>query len=144
MSEWKWFLKKVSTNVPGFCCSSVAKLCPALCKPMDCSTPGFPVLYLPEFAQTDVHWVSDVIQPSHPLSSPFSSCPQSFPASGSFLMSWPFASDDQSSLASASASVLPMNIQGWFPLGLSGLICFLSKGLSRFFSSTTIWKHHAL
>ena len=64
---------------------------------------------------------------------PFSSCPQSFPASGSFPMSWLFPSGGQS--IGASASVLPMNIQGWFPLGLIGLICLLSKGLSRVFSS---------
>ena len=54
-----------------FCCSSVAQLCLTLCDPMDCSTPGFPVLhYLPELGQTHVHWVSDTIQQSHPLSSP--------------------------------------------------------------------------
>ena len=70
-----------------------------------------------------------------------SSCPQSFPASGSFLMSQFFASGGQSIRASASASVLPMNIQDWFPLGLTGLISLLSKGLSRVFSSTTIGKH---
>ena len=64
---------------------------------------------------------------------------QSFPASGSFPMSWLFASGGQSIGASASASVLPMNIQGWFPLGLTSLI-ILSKGLSRVFSSTTDWK----
>ena len=71
----------------------------------------------------------------------FSSCPQSFPASGSFPMSRLFASGGQSIGASASASVLPMNIQDWFPLGWTGLIALLSKGLSRLFSSTTIWKH---
>ena len=69
---------------------------------------------------------------SHPaiLSSiaPFSSFPQSFSASGSFPMNWFFTSDDQSIGASAPASVLPMNIQGWFPLGLTGLISLLSKG----------------
>ena len=70
----------------------------------------------------------------------FSSCPQSFPASGSFPMSLLFASGGQCTGGSASTSVLPMNIQGWFPLGLTGLI-LLSKGLSRVFSSTTIWKH---
>ena len=72
---------------------------------------------------------------------PFSSCPQSFPASGSFPMSWLLASGGQSIGDSASASVLPMNIQDWFPLGWTGLITLLSKGLSRVFSSTTIWKH---
>ena len=71
----------------------------------------------------------------------FSSCPQSFPASGSFLMSQLFASDGQTIKASASATVLTMNIQGWFPLGLTGLISLLSKGLSRVFSSTIVWKH---
>ena len=73
--------------------------------------------------------------------SPSSSCPQSFPASGSFSMSQLFSSGGQSIEASASASVLPMNIQSWFPLGLTGLVSLLSKGLSRVFSSTTVWKH---
>ena len=72
---------------------------------------------------------------------PFSRWPQFFPASGSFSMSQLFDSGSQSIRASASASVLPMDIQGWFPLGLTGLITLLSKGLSRGFSSTTVWKH---
>ena len=72
---------------------------------------------------------------------PFSLCPQSFPASGSFLISWLFASGGQSSEASASASVLAMNTQGWFPLGLTSLSSLPFKGLSRVFSSTTIQKH---
>ena len=71
---------------------------------------------------------------------PFSSCPQSFPASGSFPISWLFAWGAQSIGASASASVLPVNIQGWFPLGLTGLISLPSKGLSRIFFSATVWK----
>ena len=67
------------------CCCSVAKLGPTHCNPMSCSMPGFPVLHcFPEFAQTHVYWVGDAIQPSHCLLSPFSSCVQSFPASGSF------------------------------------------------------------
>ena len=69
----------------------------------------------------------------------FSSCPQSFPAAGSFPVSWLFTSGGLST--GASASVLPMNIQSWFPLGLTGLISLLSKGLSRVFSTTTIQKH---
>jgi len=69
-----------------------------------------------------------------------SSCLQSFSASGSFPMSGLFASGGQSIGASASASALPMNIQGWYPLGLTGLI-LLSKGLSRVFANTTVWKH---
>ena len=71
---------------------------------------------------------------------PFSICFPSSSASGFFPMSWLFATDGQ--IVGASVSVLPMNIQGWFPLGLTGLISLLSKGLSRVFSSTTIWKHH--
>ena len=72
---------------------------------------------------------------------PFSSCLQFFPASRYFPMSQLFASGDQTIGASASASVLPMNIQDWFPLGLTGLISLLSKGLSRVFSNTTVQKH---
>ena len=71
----------------------------------------------------------------------FSSYPQSFPVPGTFPMSWLFTSDGQGIGASASASVLPMNIQGWFPLGLSGSISLKSKGLSRVFSNTTMWEH---
>ena len=74
----------------------------------------------------------------------FSSRLQSFPVSGSFLMSQFFTSDGQSIGASASASVLPMNIQDWFPLGLTGLIFLQSKGLSRVFSNTTVQKHSVL
>ena len=81
----------------------------------------------------------------HPIISspvvPFSSCPQSFPASGSFPMSRLFASGGQSIGASALASVLPMSIQGRFPLGLIGLIFWQSKGLWSVFSSTTVRKH---
>ena len=69
----------------------------------------------------------------------FSSCPQLFPASGSFPVSQLFTSDGQN--IGASASVLSMNIQGWFPLCLTGLIYLQSKGFSRVFSNTTIWKH---
>ena len=100
----------------GFCCCcSVTPSCPTLCNLMDCSTPGFPVLHcLLEFVQILVHWVGDAIQPSHPLLSPFSSCLQSFPASGSFPMSQLFTSGGLSIGVSASASVLPVNIQSRF------------------------------
>ena len=83
------------------------------------------------------------VMPSNHLTSgiPFSSCLQSFPASGSFPMSQFFESGGQSTGASASPSVLPMNIQDWFPLGLTGLISLQSKGLSRVFFSTTGQKH---
>ena len=114
--------------------------CPILCDPMDCSMPDLPVHHqLPEFTQTLVHWVGDAIQPSHPVI-PFS-CLQSFPASGSFQMSQFFTSGGQITGLSASASVLPMNIQNWFPLGLTGWISLQSKGLSRVFSNTTAQKH---
>ena len=72
---------------------------------------------------------------------PFSSCPQSFPALGSFQMSQFFASGDQSIGVLASTSVLPMSIQDWFPLGWTGWISLQSKGLSRVFSNTTVQKH---
>ena len=107
---------------------------------MDCSTPGFPVLhYLLEFAYTHVHchqWSQPTLSSSV---IPFSSCPQSFPASGSFSMSRLFTSDGQR--IEASASVLPMTIQGWFTLELTYLISLQSKALSRVFSSTTVQKH---
>ena len=96
--------------------------------------PGFLVLHhLAEPAQTHVHWVGDAIQPSRPLIIPFSSCPQSFPASGSFLISQLFASGGQSIRASASASVLPVNFQDWFPLGLTGFdLLTVQKTLKSF------------
>ena len=72
---------------------------------------------------------------------PFSSCFQSFPESGPFLMSQLFASGGRSIRVSASASVLPVNIQDWFPLGLTDLISLKSKGLSRVFSNSTVQKH---
>ena len=122
-----------------FC--SVTKLYPSLFNPMDGSISGFPVLHYLlsllklvsiESAMTSNHLI---------LCALFSSCPQSFLASGSFPMSRLFASGSQSIGASDSASVLPMNIQGLFPLELTGLISLLSRGLSRVFSSTTIQKH---
>ena len=122
-------------------CSSVAQLCPTVCDPMDCSTLGFPGHQSLELAQTHIHQVSDGIPPSHPSSS--SSPPAfNFPASGSFPMSQFFASGGQSIVA--SESVFPVNIQGWFSLRLTGLISLLSKGLSRVFSSTIIWKYQFL
>ena len=71
----------------------------------------------------------------------FPFCFPSFPASGSFPVSWVFTLDGQSIGASSSASVLPKNIQDWFPLGLTSLIFLLSKGLSRVFSNSTVQKH---
>ena len=111
---------------------------------MDCSTPGFRVHHLPESPGACSNscplsrWCHPTISSSVV---PFSSCPQSFPASGSFPMSPRFESGGQSIGASASVSVLSVNIQGWFPLGLTDLISLQSKGLSRVFSNTTFQKH---
>ena len=111
-------------------CYSIAQMCPTLFDPMDCSMPGLPVHHqLLELAQTHVQWVSDAIQPSHPLSSP---SPPVFP------MSQFVTSSGQSIGASTSASVLPMNIQDWFPLGWTVWISLQSNGLSRAFSNTTV------
>ena len=119
--------------------SSVAQLCLTLCEPMDCSTPGFPVLHqLLELAQT--HPLSQWCHPTISSSViPFSSCLQSFPASESSNES--FALGGQSIRVSASASVLPMNVQDWFPLEWTGWISLRSKGLSGVFSNITVQKH---
>ena len=122
--------------------SSFTQLCSTLCDPMDCSTPGLPVHHqLPELTHNSCplsRWCYPIISSSVV---PFFSCPQSFPASGSFQMSQLFLSGGQSIGVSASTSVLPMNIQDWFPLGWTGWISLQSKGLSRVFSNTTVQKH---
>ena len=120
--------------------SLVAQPCPTLCEPMNHSTPGLPVRHqLPEFTQTHVHWV-DAIQPSHPLSS--SSLPAlSLSQHQGLPVSQFFASGGQSTGASASTSVLPMNTWDWSPLGWTGWISLQSKGLSGVFSNTTVQKH---
>ena len=122
------------------CCSSVAKLCPTLCNPMDCSTSGSPVLhYLLEFAwnmSIESVMLSNNLIVFYLLIL--------LPASVSFPMSQFFASGSQSIGASALAPVVWMNIQGSFPLGLTSLISLQSKRLSRVFSSTTIQKHQFL
>ena len=127
----------------GICCCSVAQLCPLFATPKDFSMPSFPVLHhFLEFVQTQVHWVSDAIQLSCPLSSP---SPAFNPSQIKFfLMSRLFPSGGQSIRALASASVLPMNIQVWFPLGLTGLISLQSKRLSKVFSNTTVQKHQSV
>ena len=117
--------------------SSVAQSCPTLCHPMDCSTPGYPIHYqLPEFTQTHVHWVSDAIQPSHPLSSP-SLLPSIFPSIRIFSAESVLCISGQSVGVSSSTSVLPMNIQDWFPLRWTGWISLQSKGLK------TLLQHHS-
>ena len=122
--------------------SSVTQSCPTPCNPMNLTTAGLPVHHqLLESIQTHVHRVSDAIQPSSSSVGPFSSCPQSFPASGSFQMSQLFLSGGQSTGVSASTSVLPMNTQDWSPLGWTGWMSLQSQGLSRVFSNTTVQKH---
>ena len=141
-SDQHYLFSGILIFISGICCyCSVAQSCLILCNPMDCNTPAFPLLhYL---------WVCSNSHPSswwcHPTISPsivpFSSYLQSFPAAGSFPMSQLFASSSQSIGASASELVLPMNIQDWFPLGLTGSISWQSKGLSRVFSNSTVLKH---
>ena len=123
-------------------CCSVAKLCMTLRDPhglqharLPCPSPS------PEVCPSScplTWWCHSTISSSV---APFSFCLQSFPASQSFPVSWLFTSGGQSIGALASASVLPINIQCWFPVGLTGLISLQFRGLSRVFSSTTVWKH---
>ena len=148
-SNWNYWLQFIailsSLSAQGFliwwCCFSVIQACLTLCDPMDCSLAGFPVHnHFPELAQTHVHGVSDAIQPSHSLlpSSPFAFNLSQYQG---LFQRVGFASDGQSIGVSASASVLLMNIQDWFPLELTGLISLQSKRLSRAFSNNTIWRH---
>ena len=131
----------VYTREAQSCCCSVAQ-CSTLCDPMDCSTPGFPVLHhLPELAQTPVHRVGVAIQPSHPLSSP-----SAFSLSqhqGLFL--WVDSLHQVAKVLELQVwnigIFLPMNIQDWFPLGWTGWVPLQSKGLPRVFSNTTVQKH---
>ena len=105
------------------------KSCLTVCNPMNCSMPGFPVHHhLPELAQTHVHWVSDAIQPSHPLLSPSPPAPN--PSQHQSLFQWVGSLHQVAKVFGASASVLLMNIQGWFSLGLTGLISLQSNGHS--------------
>ena len=117
--------------------TSVTQSCPTLCNPMDCSMTGFLVFHqLLEVAQTHVHHVSDAIQSFHPLSSLSPTALNLSQHQG--LFQW-VASGGQN--IGASASVLPMNIQYWFPFGWTGCISLQFKGLSRVFSNTTVQKH---
>ena len=118
--------------------SSVTQSCLTLCDPMNRSTPGLPVHnQLPEFTQTHAHRIGDAIQPSHPLSSPSPPAPN--PSQHQGLFQWVnFAWGGQSIGVSTSASVLPVNTQGWSPLGWTGWISLQSKGLSRVFSNEGI------
>ena len=132
-----WFIRKPSLQL-------VVQSCPTLCHPMGCSTSGLPVHHqLQQFTQTHVHWVSDDIQPSHPL---LSLSPPAFNLSqNQGIFKWVSSSHHVAKvLVSASTSVLPMNIQDWSPLGWTGWTSLHSKGLSRVFSNTTVQKHQYL
>ena len=103
---------------------------------------GFPLSFTISQSLLKLLSIESVMPSNHlDLCCPLLLLPSVFPASGSFPMSWLFASGGQRIGGSGSASVLPMNIQGWFPLGLTGLISLQSKGLSRVFSSATVQKH---
>ena len=135
------------SNVPGLgmcqrlCCCSVVKSCLTLWDLVDCTTPDFTVLHcLPELAQTHLHCVDNTIQQFYPLFSP-SSPAFNLSQHQDLFQSQFFESGGQSIGASASASVLSMNVQDWFLLGWTGWISLQSKGLSRVFSGTTVWKH---
>ena len=125
--------------------SSVTQSWPTLCDPMDCCMPGIPCPSpIPRACSNSCpssHWCHPTISSSVV---PFFSCLQTLPASGSFSISQFFAAGGQSIEALASASVLPMNIQDWFPLRLTGLISLQSKGPSKFFSNTAVQKHQFL
>ena len=121
------------------CCCSFARSRLTLCSPVECSITGFSVLTI-SWRLLKLTSVELVMPFNHLIiCSPFSFCLQSFPASGSFPLSQLFASNGQS--IGPLASVLPVNIQGWFPLELTGLISLQSTGLSRVFSNTTVQKH---
>ena len=124
-----------------FCIRSVGQSCPTLCDAMNRSTPGLPVHHqLPEFTQTrpSSQWCHPAISSSV---IPFSSCPQSLPASESFPRSQHFTWGGQSTGVSALASFLPQKSQGWSPSEWTGWISLQSKGLSRVFSNTIVQKH---
>ena len=121
--------------------SWVTQSCPTLCDPMNCSTPGLPV-HTNTRSSLKLMSIKSVMPSIHlTLVIPFSSCPQSLLASGSFPMSQLFTWGGQSIGVSASASALPMSTQDWSPSEWTGWISLQSKGLSRVFSNTTVQKH---
>ena len=137
---WIELLKVNTSCILPYCCS-VTQSCLTLCNLMNCSMPGFPVPHhLPEFVQVHVHCIS--VPSSHLiLWCQLLLLPSIFPSIRSFPIIQLFSSGDQNTGASASTSILPRSIQSWFPLRLTDLISFLSKGLSEVFSSTTVWRH---
>ena len=129
--------KKADTKIKRLHRRSVAQLCSTLCDHMHCSMQGFPEHHYSQSLLKHVHQVGDAIQPSHPLSAPS----PAFPASGSFQMSQFFSSSGQSVRVSASISLLPVNIQDWFPLGLTGWSPCTPKDSQETSPNTTVQKH---
>ena len=135
-----WDSDQISYGQSSVQFSSVAQSCLTLCNPMDCSTPGLPVHHqLPEFTQIHVHWVGDAIQPSHPLSSP--SLPVLNLSQHQGLFKWVSSLHEVAKVLEFQLQFLPVNTQGWSPLGWTGWISLQSQGLSRVFSNTTVQKH---
>ena len=142
MYFWTWCCVFILTSIYSYCCSPSLLVVSKSLRPHElkharppCPSPSPSVC----LHSCSLHqWCHPAISSSDVL---FSFCPESFPASGTFPVSCLFTSDDQNTEASASVSVLPVNIQGWSPLRLTGLISLLSTGLSRVFSSTTVWRH---
>ena len=122
------------------CCCSVAKSCPTFCTPWTAACRAS-LYFTVSLSLLKLMSIESVMPSNHSSSVSLFSFPQSFPASGSFPMNQLFTLGGQNIGASASAPVIPMNIKGWFPLELTGLISLLSKGFSRVFFSTTVWKH---
>ena len=139
------YLKHAGQSVPtiSWSCafSSVQSLSRVrLCDSMNCCMPGFPVHHqLPELIQTHIHWVSDAIQPSHPLLSPSSPAFDLSQHQGFFQ--WVSFSHEIAKVLELQHQSFQWIIQGWFPSGLAGFISLQSKGLSRVILSTTIQKH---
>ena len=133
-----------SSDFLHFYCWSVTKSCPSLWDPMDCSTPGSPVLHYLQGLLKVTSIESVMLSNRLILCCPILLLPSVFPSIRVFSMSRFFTSGGQSIGASASASILPTNIQVWLPLGLTGLISLLSKRLSRVFSSTALQKNQPL
>ena len=122
-------------------CCSVTKSCPTLCDPWTVARQA-PLSSTISRTLFKFMFIESVMVSTHlTIHHWFLLFLQSFPVSRFFLMSWFFASGGQSIGASVSASVISMNIQGWFPLGLNDLICLQGKGLSTVFSNTTVKKH---
>ena len=142
---WSGYWLRELINIFYYCdsvqFSSVAQSRQTLCNPMNRSTPGLPVHHqLPEFTQTHAHWVSDAIQPFHPLSSPSSPAPN--PSQHQSLFQWVNSSHEVAKVLEFQLQhFLPKKSQGWSPSEWTGWISLQSKGLSRVFSNTTVQKH---